>query len=66
MLAAALMCGLSLSVSSCSDDDDEPKSEEQLEQEAQQKASKFWSVVGQLVSVDDVTVDYEDKTFEPT
>ena len=62
MLAAAVVCGLSLSVTSCSDDDDEPKSEEQKEQEA----SKFWSVVGQLVSVDDVTDEYEGKTFEAT
>ena len=66
MLAAALMCGLSMSVTSCKDDDVEPKKEEPTEQEVQQKASKFWSVVGQLVSVDDATEDYEDKTFEAT
>ena len=66
MLAAVLMCGLGITVTSCSDDDDEPKSEEQKEREAQQKASNFWSVVGQLVSVDDVTEEYEGKTFEAT
>ena len=66
MLAAALVFGLSITVTSCKDDDDEPNREEPTEQEAQQKASKFWSVVGQLVSVDDVTEDYEDKTFEAT
>ena len=66
MLAAMLMCGLGMTFVSCSDDDDEPKSEEQKEQEVQQKASNFWNVVGQLVSVDDVTDDYEGKTFEPT
>ena len=65
MLAAAVVCGLSLSVTSCSDDDDNT-SEVQKEQEAQQKAAKFWNVVGQLVSVDDVTDEYEGKTFEPT
>ena len=66
-LLAALVFGLGITVTSCSDDDeDEPKSEEQKEQEAQQKASNFWNVVGQLVSVDDVTDDYEGKTFEPT
>ena len=68
-LMAALACGLGMSVSSCSDDDEpinEPKTEAEKEQEAQQKASKFWSVVGQLVSVDDVTEDYEGKTFEAT
>ena len=66
MLMAALVCGFSFVATSCSDDDDNSgKSEEQKEQEAQQKASKFWDVVGQLVA-DDVTEDYATKTFEPT
>ena len=65
MLAVALMCGLGIIVTSCSDDDDE-SIEERQEREARQKASNFWNVVGQLVSVDDVTDDYEGKTFEPT
>ena len=64
-LIVALVCGFSLGVTSCSDDDDNGKSEEQKQQEAQQKASKFWDVVGQLVA-DDVTEDYANKTFEPT
>jgi hypothetical protein len=62
---AALLCGLGLSVTSCKDDDDDNKSEEQQQQEQEQTASKFWSVVGQLVSSDDYTADYADKTFEP-
>ena len=65
-LLAALVCGLSLSVTSCKDDDDDNKSEEQQQQEQEAKASKFWSVVGQLVSSDSYTADYQDKTFEPT
>ena len=65
-LMAALVCGLSLSVTSCKDDDDDSKSEEQLQQEQAEKASKFWSVVGQLVSSDSYEADYADKTFEPT
>ena len=64
-LMAALVCGLSLCVTSCKDDDDDNKSEEQ-QQEQEARASKFWSVVGQLVSSDDYTADYQDKTFEPT
>ena len=64
-LLAALMCGLGLSVTSCKDDDDDNKSEEQQQQEQEERASKFWSVVGQLVSSDDYAADYEDKTFEP-
>ena len=66
-LMAALLCGLSLSVISCKDDDDDNnKSEEQQQEEQEAQALKFWSVVGQLVSSDDYTADYQDKTFEPT
>ena len=64
-LLAALVCGLGLGVTSCKDDDDDSKSEEQQQQEQEERASKFWSVVGQLVSSDDYAADYEDKTFEP-
>ena len=64
-LMAALIFGLGITVTSCSDDDDE-SIEERQEREARQKASNFWNVVGQLVSVDDVTEDYEGKTFEAT
>ena len=69
MLMSALVCGLGMSVASCDDDDDKIKSEEQKareEQEAEEKATSFWDVVSQLVSIDDVTDDYQDKTFEPT
>ena len=64
-LLAILVFGLGMSVTSCKDDDDN-KSEEQKAEEAHEKAVKFWDVVGQLVSVDDVTDDYAGKTFEPT
>ena len=63
-LMAALVCGLSICVTSCKDDDDNPGGEPETEEQAA-TVSKFWSVVGQLVSSDDYTVDYEDKTFEP-
>ena len=66
LLMVVLVCGLSLSVTSCKDDDDDNKSEEQQQQEQEAQASKFWSVVGQLVSSADYTDDYQDKTFEPT
>ncbi len=67
-LWAALLCGLSLSVTSCKEDDNSMSEEEQKEQqwaEQSEKAQKFWSVVGHLVSMDDYTADYENKTFEP-
>ena len=57
LLLAILVFGLGMSVTSCKDDDDN-KSEEQKAEEAHEKAAKFWDVVGQLVSVDDVTDDY--------
>ena len=65
-LLAALVFGLGMSVTSCKDDSDDGKTEEQKQEEAQEKASKFWDVVANLVSIDDVTDDYEGKTFEPT
>ncbi len=71
MLMAAVVCGLGMCVISCSDDDDNSgKSEEQKEQEAQQKASKFWDVVGQLVADHGLAIALEDldkgnvKTYE--
>ncbi len=63
-LMAALILGLGMSVTSCNDDDN--MTEEQKQEKAHEKASAFWDVVAQLVSVDDVTDDYEGKTFEPT
>ena len=66
MLLPALVFGLGMSVTSCKDDENDGKTEEQKQEEAQQKATKFWDVVAQLVSVDDVTDDYAGKTFEPT
>ncbi|MBR4897161.1 MAG: hypothetical protein IKZ48_00005, partial [Prevotella sp.] len=65
-LLATLVFGLGMSVTSCKDDDDNGKTKEQKQEEAQAKASKFWDVVANLVSIDDVTDDYEGKTFEPT
>ena len=67
-LMAAIVYGFSMSVMSC-EDDDKLSSEEQKareEQKAEEKATAFWDVVSQLVSIDDVTDDYQDKTFEPT
>ncbi len=69
MLLGAMTCGLSLSFAACSDDDDDNKSEEQKQEEAEQandQATLFWNVVGQLAGTEDYTDDYADKTFEPT
>jgi len=70
MAAAVVVMGLGMA--SCVDNIDngtkpsEKEQQEKAEEERQAKAEKFWSVVGQLVDVDDYTVDYADKTFEPT
>ena len=67
LLMAALVCGLSLGVTSCKDDEDvangSKAQEEQLEAKAE-ASEKFWGVVGQLISYTDITEDYEGKTFE--
>ena len=65
---AALLCGLSLSVTSCSDDDDKMSEEEkQAEQaKANDDANLFFNVVSQLTNGDAITDDYKNQTFEPT
>jgi len=64
-LMAALVCGLGLCVASCNDDvsDEQKKAEEEAALE--EKASNFWGIVGQLVSMNDYTEDFAGKTFEP-
>ena len=66
-LLAALLCGLSLSVTSCKDDDDDngPSAEEQAEQQAREQAEAFWGVVSHLTGADVITDDYQNKDFEP-
>ena len=68
LLMAALVCGLSLGVTSCKSDDDNDESSEGLgPQNEQNEASlKFWSVVDQLVDMDEYTEDYKNATFEPS
>ena len=73
LLMAALVCSLSLSVTSCKDDDKNDdngggESGENLgpQNEQNEVATKFWSVVGELVDMDEFTEDYKSATFEPT
>ena len=66
---AATVCGLSLAVTSCKDDDKDKGNgdgEPTAEEIATDNATTFWGVAANLVSPFDVTVEYEDKTFEPT
>jgi AraC-like DNA-binding protein len=67
VLMAAAVLGLGMSVASCTDniDNNSGKTPEEQEEVVQSKADKYWSVVSQLVSLDDITEDYEGKTFEP-
>jgi len=68
-LLAALLCGLSMSVTSCKDDDNGLTAEQQAEKqqgEQLEKAAKFWNVVGQLVGTNNTPDDYASQTFEPT
>ena len=66
-LIAATVCGLSLAVTSCKDDDNKNNGgngngEEQAEG-VMDNAGRFWAVAANLVSPFDVTDDYENKTF---
>ena len=64
-LMAALMGGLTLGFTACSDDDDKPTEEQRVEQELSD-AADFWNVVGQLT--DDVMPDegWQTATYAPT
>ena len=68
VLMAVLTVGLSLSVTSCKDDDknDGGGSSQTAEEQAAENAETFWAVAANLVSPFDVTSEYENKTFEPT
>ncbi|MBR3066897.1 MAG: hypothetical protein IKG77_04030, partial [Prevotella sp.] len=68
LLLACIVCGFSLSVTSCKDDDDDNNEQltpEQREQQAHEQHNRFWDVVGQLTSSSSYAADYQDKTFEP-
>ena len=67
---AALACGLSMSVTSCKDDNKEP-SEAEKQRQAEDAADKdmadaatFWSVVGQLTDTP-MPDDWKNATYEP-
>ena len=70
LLMAALVCGLSLTVTSCKDsDDDNNKSEEQQDQQneqAQDLANARFAVIDQLADVDTIEADFLAQTFEPS
>ena len=67
---AAVVVVIGLGMGSCVDKADNSTApsgkEQQAEDAKQEKAQKYWAVVSHLVDVDDYTVDYADKTFEPT
>lgn len=67
-LMAAMIFGLGMSVTSCKDDDNngDGKTEEQKQEEAQMKASKFYEVVSRLADLSEMNdATYESQTFEP-
>ena len=71
LLMAALVCGLSLSVTSCMDDDKDNnggQSEEQQEQQAmeqQEQDNARFAVLDQLADIDTIKADFLSETFEP-
>ena len=71
LLMAALVCGLSLSVTSCKDDDKDNnggQSEEQQDQQAmeqQEQDNARFAVLDQLADIDTIKADFLSETFEP-
>ncbi len=69
LLMAALVCGLSLSVTSCKDDDNNNgQSEEQQDQQAmeqQEQDNARFAVLDQLADIDTIKADFLSETFEP-
>ena len=72
LLLAALVCGLSLSVTSCKDDDKDNnggQSEEQKDQQAleeQDKDNARFALLAQLCDADDIDDNFLAGNFEPT
>ncbi|MBO7602958.1 MAG: hypothetical protein J6S97_00915 [Bacteroidales bacterium] len=62
----AFFAAIAASLSLCSISCNKAISPEEQQKQKEEKASKFWDVVGQLVSPFDITTDYEGKYFEPT
>lgn len=62
---AALVCGLTLGLTSCKPNEDDLNPEEKAHKEAE-KLNKFWDIASQLVNPLSYTTDYAEKTFEPT
>ena len=67
-LLAALVCGLSLSVTSCKDDDDKLSEEEKEQQELErlEQQNNAYSVLSLLADVSAADDDFLSKTYEPT
>ena len=66
---AALVCGLSLSVTSCKDDDDNEPSPEEQEQQALEQAEKemmAFNVLDYLADMSNAPEDYLTGSYEPT
>ena len=66
MLMATVVLGLSMGISSCSDDEDNNVNPSGGQELGEEPRVTFWNVVSQLTDPDDYTADYENKTFEPT
>lgn len=74
-LMATMICGLSLAVTSCKDDDNNKSSdvnapegatEEDVKAQAELKATgDFWQVVGQLAGTECYTSNWRNQKFEP-
>lgn len=66
MLMAAVVCGLSLSVSSCKDDDEPSEEQQRQEQLKVDEREAAWMVLSQLIDPTTAGDDWTTQTFEPT
>ena len=66
----ALLCGLSLSVTSCKDDDDDKNTSEQRNEDASpldtEEAQTAWRWLCAMTDAESLTADWAKKTYEPT
>ena len=69
LLMAALVCGLSLGITSCKDDDKDDTSDdgqEQLSEEQQEQSNVSYAILDNLADLSSANDNFLTQTFEPT
>lgn len=71
MMMTAMVCSLSMGVSSCSDDDDLTEDEQRAKDsdpygKGTDEGTEFWTVMSQLAGLQSLPHNWRTATFEPT